>query len=103
MEYTAGDALGIIPQNCQSEVDDLLLALHCKGREKVPTPSFCYKPKPEESRIYLREALIKYFDLKVVKMELVKMLVESVTSEKERRLGKTLLKEGVSVNRSRLG
>ena len=97
MTYTGGDALGIIPQNCPTEVDSLLRSLHCSGRELVPTPSFCYSPKPQEPQLHLREALIKYFDLKVVKMELVKLLVEGVTSEEEKEEGKRLLCNGVSV------
>ena len=95
MEYTAGDALGIIPQNCPVEVDSLLLALHCSGRESVATPSLCYSPKPEEPQIPLREALVKYFDLKLVKMDLVKLLVEGVTSEVEKEKGRKLLGNGV--------
>ena len=35
MEYTPGDAVGILPTNRDSEVEDVLKALGCKGDEKV--------------------------------------------------------------------
>ena len=47
LAYTAGDAIGIIPVNNPPEVDLLLAALHCTGKEKVPIPNSAYEPKPK--------------------------------------------------------
>jgi sulfite reductase (NADPH) flavoprotein alpha-component len=98
LAYTAGDAIGIIPVNNPPEVDLLLAALHCTGKEKVPIPNSAYEPKPKTPKILLKEALLKYYDLKMVKMDMVKLLGESVTRRKEVDLGKKLLSEGVSLH-----
>ena len=41
-------------------------------------------------------ALTKYFDLKTVKLDLVKLLAQSAIDEAHRTKGEALLKEGVS-------
>ena len=43
----------------------------------------------------LREALLRYYDLKTVKMDLVRTLVGSVTEEVQQRRGEALVKDGV--------
>ena len=50
----AGDALGVLPQNCPALVVDVLAALGCDGEEAVPTP-FGEMP--------LRRALTECYDL----------------------------------------
>ena len=35
MEYTTGDALGVVPRNCPRLVSDLLGVLGCGGHEEV--------------------------------------------------------------------
>ena len=88
--------MGIYPCNNPPEVDAVLSVLNCPGDQKVPVPPFCYSPKPEGDYMTLREALMSYYDLKTVKMDLVKVLVESVTDDAEKAKGERLIKEGVS-------
>jgi len=52
--YEAGDALGVIPQNCPAQVADVLAVLGCDGEEAVPTPA---------GELPLRRALTECFDL----------------------------------------
>ena len=97
LTYISGDALGIYPLNNPPEVEDVISALHCTGDEVVPIPLFCYSPKPEGEGMSLREALSRYYDLKTVKLDLVKVLVEGVEGDgEERRRGERLLQDGVS-------
>ena len=97
LTYTSGDALGIYPLNNPPEVEDVISALHCTGDEVVSIPLFCYSPKPEGEEMSLRKALTKYYDLKNVKPDLVKVLVEGVEGDgEERRRGERLLQDGVS-------
>jgi sulfite reductase (NADPH) flavoprotein alpha-component len=39
LTYEAGDALGVVPQNCPALVDDVIRALGCDGEEAVTEPS----------------------------------------------------------------
>lgn len=55
MAYEAGDALGVMPQNCPELVDDILSALGCDGEEAVVTPS--------GEGTSLRRALMEHCDL----------------------------------------
>ena len=93
--YTSGDALGIYPLNNPPEVDAMISALHCQGNQKVPVPPFCYAPKPIEGTMALRELLLRYYDLKTVKLDLMKLLARRVSSESEKEKGEMLLKDGV--------
>ena len=95
--YICGDALGIYPQNSFQEVDDLIDALNAFSELPIPIPQFCYSPKPKGESVPLREALTKYYDLKQIKLDLVKCLVESVTDNAQKQKGNTLLKEGVGI------
>lgn len=97
MVYTCGDALGIYPLNDPQEVDDLIGALHVSSDLLVPIPQFCYSPKPEGEAMPLKEALMKYYDLKQIRLDLVKLLVQSVTDSTQKQRGSTLLKDGVKV------
>lgn len=54
LSYAAGDALGVVPQNCPDLVADVLAALGCDGEEAVPTPA---------GEMPLRRALTECFDL----------------------------------------
>ncbi len=52
--YEAGDALGVIPQNCADLVSAVIQALGCDGEEAVPTPV---------GELPLRTALTQHYDL----------------------------------------
>ena len=52
--YAAGDALGVVPQNCSDLVGDVLAALGSDGEEAVPTPA---------GELPLRRALTEHYDL----------------------------------------
>jgi sulfite reductase (NADPH) flavoprotein alpha-component len=55
LAYEAGDALGVVPQNCPRQVAELLAALECDGEEAVPAP--------DGSTLPLRRALTECYDL----------------------------------------
>ena len=52
--YEAGDALGVIPQNCSDLVSAIVQSLGCDGEEAVPTPT---------GELPLRTALLQHYDL----------------------------------------
>jgi sulfite reductase (NADPH) flavoprotein alpha-component len=54
LTYEAGDALGLIPQNCHDHVSAVIDALGCDGEEAVPTKS---------GELPLRTALTSAYDL----------------------------------------
>ncbi len=54
LAYEAGDALGVVPQNCPQLVADILAALGADGEEAVSTPA---------GELPLRRALTEHFDL----------------------------------------
>eukprot|EP00058_Branchiostoma_floridae_P026624 XP_002612115.1 hypothetical protein BRAFLDRAFT_96092 [Branchiostoma floridae] len=93
LTFTAGDALGIYPQNNPAEVRAVLTALQATGTELVAAPSWVYHPQPD-GKIPLEEALMKYYDLKHVNPELVKLLTKHTSNRKERLEGERLLKDG---------
>ncbi len=95
LQYTSGDALGIYPLNNPPEVDTLINALHSTAEARIPVPLFCYSPKPDGDNMVLGEALLKYYDLKTVKMDLLKMLAGSTVDQEEKKKGHELLKDGV--------
>jgi sulfite reductase (NADPH) flavoprotein alpha-component len=53
--YEAGDALGVIPQNCPELVQDILDALGCDGEEAVPLP--------DGGETSLRMALLESYEI----------------------------------------
>ena len=53
--YEAGDALGVVPQNCPTLVADVLAALACDGEESVSAP--------DGTATNLRHALTAHYDL----------------------------------------
>ncbi len=63
--YEAGDALGVVPQNCPTHVADVLAALGCDGEEAVPTPA---------GELPLRRALTECFDLGKPTAEMLALL-----------------------------
>ncbi|XP_060594774.1 NADPH oxidoreductase A-like [Ruditapes philippinarum] len=86
LTWTSGDALGIYPQNNPSEVNYLIQCMHCTGNEKVTKPSWAYQQNDDttECESTLTSILTKYYDLKSVKLELLKALKFNVTESEER-------------------
>lgn len=64
--YEAGDALGVVAQNCPEAVQDVLSALGCDGEEAVPAPDGTTKS--------LRHALTEFYDLGKPPAELLQLL-----------------------------
>ncbi len=67
LHYEAGDALGIFARNCPKLVDELLNAIHCSGAEEEPVNG---------ELICLREALLKYFEIKLPSKEFLEELAK---------------------------
>jgi len=63
LAYDAGDALGVVSQNCPELVADVLSALACDGEEAVPAP--------DGTTVPLRRALTEFYDLGKPSSELV--------------------------------
>ena len=63
LSYEAGDALGVVPQNCTELVDDVLATLGCDGEEAVNAP--------DGTASSLRHALTVHYDLGKPTPELV--------------------------------
>lgn len=61
--YEAGDALGVVPQNCPELVSETLTLLGCDGEEAVPAP--------DGASTSLRHALTAHYDLGKPSPELV--------------------------------
>ncbi|HVT73996.1 MAG TPA: sulfite reductase subunit alpha [Lacunisphaera sp.] len=70
--YEAGDALGVMPQNCPQQVAELLAALDCDGEEAVPAP--------DGGTLPLRRALTECYDLGRPTPELVAALNPAAVS-----------------------
>ncbi|XP_070571831.1 NADPH oxidoreductase A-like [Ptychodera flava] len=100
LSFTAGDALGIYPQNNPTEVQYLLEVLHCTGEEVVDVPSWAYLPKAVG--LTLLVALMKYYDLKHVKPELVQALQEGASDTIKKKIGMDLLRDGLSKKNAKL-
>lgn len=95
ISYTSGDALGIYPLNNPPEVAAVLTALHSEREVPIPVPQFCFSPRPEGETMSLGKGLSTYYDLKTVKVGLVKLLAESAGDLEQRQFGEKLLKDGV--------
>ncbi|HWA25935.1 MAG TPA: sulfite reductase subunit alpha [Lacunisphaera sp.] len=67
--YEAGDALGVVPQNCPTLVADVLSALGCDGEEAVPTPA---------GEMPLRRALTEFYDLGKPSAELLALVAPAL-------------------------
>jgi sulfite reductase (NADPH) flavoprotein alpha-component len=63
LSYEAGDALGVVPQNCTELVNDVLATLGCDGEEAVTAP--------DGTATSLRHALTVHYDLGKPTPELV--------------------------------
>ncbi|KAL3856423.1 hypothetical protein ACJMK2_011185 [Sinanodonta woodiana] len=98
LTWTSGDAVGIHPQNNESEVDRLLKCMKCSESEPVHIPDWAYKVDENQlgKQVNLQQALMKYYDLKNVKTDLLLALQDSLKDSKQKITMAELLREGVS-------
>ncbi len=68
LTYEVGDALGVIPSNCPTAVDEILHALNCDGEEAVPTPDGGESP--------LRQALTRDYEITKIPAPLLEAIAE---------------------------
>jgi sulfite reductase (NADPH) flavoprotein alpha-component len=73
LTYEVGDALGVVPTNCPSLVNDTLAALGCDGEEGVKTPN------GEETS--LRNALLRHYVLSQANSSLVQAIAERAKND----------------------
>jgi sulfite reductase (NADPH) flavoprotein alpha-component len=78
LTYEVGDALGVVPTNCPSLVNDTLAALGCDGEEGVKTPS------GEETS--LRNALLRHYVLSQANTSLLQAIAERAKNDELRNL-----------------
>jgi sulfite reductase (NADPH) flavoprotein alpha-component len=71
LSYKAGDALGVVPENCPDMVDWLLEALDASGAEQVKSP--------EGESVTLRDAMLRHCAINVPSGEMLKLLADSST------------------------
>lgn len=68
LSYEVGDALGVMPSNCASLVNDVIAALGCDGEEAVKTP--------DGAETSLRAALTQHYDITRPSADLLKAATE---------------------------
>lgn len=68
LTYEAGDALGVVPTNCPTLVEDILRALNCDGEEAVPAP--------DGGESALRTALLRHYEITKIPSPLLKVIAE---------------------------
>lgn len=100
LSWTSGDALGIYPENNPSHVENILKMLEFDGTEKINTPVWAYKPYSDTGDIDLYTAILKFYDLKCIKIDLLQLLCDVVTEEREKTELQQLLQQGTSKSNS---
>lgn len=75
LTYNAGDALGVIPENCPDAVNWILEALDASGAETVAAP--------DGAAVTLHEALLKHYAITTPSADLLKLLADSASDEKD--------------------
>lgn len=78
LSYDAGDALGVVPMNCQELVDDLLGALKLSGDELVPGR--------DGATVVLREALARHYEITKIPQPFLKTMAERSGDELLKKL-----------------
>jgi sulfite reductase (NADPH) flavoprotein alpha-component len=73
LNYDAGDALGVIPENCQELVTDLLSALKCSGDEAVSGR--------DGTEVSLRDALARHYEVTKISQPFLKAMAERTSDE----------------------
>lgn len=85
LQYTPGDALGVYPLNCQQAVNEVLHAMGQDAHQLVSCPSWHYQDKGAKDQLQdaaadrqltLQEALIRCYDLRSPKPELLQLLFD---------------------------
>jgi sulfite reductase (NADPH) flavoprotein alpha-component len=75
LEYKAGDALGVIPENCPDTVGWIIESLDASGAEAVHSPG--------GESISFHEALLRHYTITTPSADLVALLAKSARDEKE--------------------
>ncbi|XP_067672156.1 NADPH oxidoreductase A-like [Haliotis asinina] len=70
--WTAGDAVGIYPQNDPAHVAAILSALGVPPEMEVDTPHWAYEPAPD--KVSVKEALLRYYDIKHIPPKLLQVI-----------------------------
>jgi sulfite reductase (NADPH) flavoprotein alpha-component len=83
LTYKAGDALGIIPENCPDTVGWLLEALDASGVEPVSVP--------HASSMTLRDALLRHFTITQPSGALLKLLADAAADADDGKALKAML------------
>ena len=68
LSYQAGDALGVLPENCPMLVDEIIRALSCDGEEAVRAPG--------GTEVSLRSALLRQYAITQPSLTLLQALAE---------------------------
>jgi sulfite reductase (NADPH) flavoprotein alpha-component len=68
LNYEVGDALGVMPDNCATLVDDLIAVLGCDPQASVPVPGGDEAP--------LRDALLKHYEITRIPKALLAFVAE---------------------------
>ncbi|OWF41745.1 NADPH oxidoreductase A-like isoform X2 [Mizuhopecten yessoensis] len=92
MTWTSGDALGIYPENNPDHVSAILDTLTWRETEMFPVPNGAYHPHNDTASI--RTLLLKYYDIKTIKPELLQTLQTVVTNTNQRETLSRLLQAG---------
>jgi sulfite reductase (NADPH) flavoprotein alpha-component len=80
IQYTVGDSLGVVPLNCATQVEELIAVLGFDPTTAVATPSWNYPEEGQQvapDRMSLKEILIRYYDVKTIKIKLLQTLLAS--------------------------
>lgn len=89
LTWTAGDALGVYPQNNQSQVEGILQALGYTGQEGVETDQ---RPLEHTDRVLTcKDMLLRYLDIKHVKPELLELILSHSSCDEQRQQLRDLL------------
>jgi sulfite reductase (NADPH) flavoprotein alpha-component len=83
LSYKAGDALGVIPENCPDTVGWLLEALDVSGAESVRAP--------DGPAVTLHEALLRHFTITQPSGVLLKLLADVATDAEEAKALKAMV------------
>jgi sulfite reductase (NADPH) flavoprotein alpha-component len=90
LSYKAGDALGVIPENCPDTVGWIIEALDASGAEAVTSPA--------GESISLHEALLRHYTITAPSPDLIKLLAEVATDEIEtKRLAELAADDGPGI------